>query len=191
MTDDLLDEIQEFLQGQEDTRDGIGGPRPNKAMSLLSRLRFARKGTQVCRGDWRDCPASQCQSRMKCVFGKTENPKEGPRGDDAVVEQQATASEGRNGDVSILADVGHDAPDSASNHRKRDKISPISDDIGWSAKAAAADAMERAGHVDAILCVWVDEKGQLKYSKANTSLTFASIVAVWAMDWATRFWETR
>lgn len=64
-----------------------------------------------------------------------------------------------------------------------DKISPISPDRDWSAKAAAADAMERVDHKNPILCVWVDDKGHLKYSKANTDLKFASIVAVWAMDW--------
>lgn len=70
-----------------------------------------------------------------------------------------------------------------------DKINPIHDDRPWSAKAAAADALERAPHNAAMLCVWLDEKGILRYSKANTDLKFASIVAVWAMDWATRFWK--
>jgi hypothetical protein len=70
-----------------------------------------------------------------------------------------------------------------------DKINPIRDDKPWSAKAAAADALERAQHEAPMLCVWLDEKGHLKYSKANADLKFASIVAVWAIDWATRFWR--
>lgn len=41
--DAVLDEIDEFLQDQEDVRDGSDGtPLPNRAMSLLTDLRYAR-----------------------------------------------------------------------------------------------------------------------------------------------------
>ena len=72
-----------------------------------------------------------------------------------------------------------------------DKINPITPDGPWSAKAAAANAVERVEHNSPILCVWIDSKGHLKYSKANTDMKFASLVAVWAMDWATRFWSIK
>lgn len=38
----VLDEIDEFLEDQEDVRDGSDGPLPNKAMTLLNELRTAR-----------------------------------------------------------------------------------------------------------------------------------------------------
>jgi hypothetical protein len=34
----LLEEVAEFLEGQADVRDGSDGPRPNRAMSLMSEV---------------------------------------------------------------------------------------------------------------------------------------------------------
>jgi ElaB/YqjD/DUF883 family membrane-anchored ribosome-binding protein len=41
----VLDEIEEFLDDQQDVRDGEDGPLPNKAMTLLAELRRCRSGT--------------------------------------------------------------------------------------------------------------------------------------------------
>ena len=35
---DLWDNIEDFIQGQVDVRDGADGPRPNRAMHLFSRI---------------------------------------------------------------------------------------------------------------------------------------------------------
>jgi hypothetical protein len=44
--DDVLEEIEEFLEDQQDVRDGADGQQlPNKAMSLLMDLQDARRNT--------------------------------------------------------------------------------------------------------------------------------------------------
>lgn len=70
------------------------------------------------------------------------------------------------------------------------EILHISDELGCSAKAAAADALERVGHEDAILCIWVDKDGRIRYSKANTNLSFAAVVAAYANHWTSRWLES-
>lgn len=40
----FLNELQEFLEDQQDVVDGADGPRPNKAMHLLTELKEIRGG---------------------------------------------------------------------------------------------------------------------------------------------------
>jgi hypothetical protein len=40
--DDVLDKLEELLEGQQDVTDGSDGPRPNEAMRLLAALREVR-----------------------------------------------------------------------------------------------------------------------------------------------------
>lgn len=47
------------------------------------------------------------------------------------------------------------------------KISPIADNIEWSALAAAADVVERVKHDSPFIALWLNEQGELCWSKAN------------------------
>ena len=38
---------------------------------------------------------------------------------------------------------------------------------GWNAKAAAGDALNRADLRDPLIAIWIDDKGQVRYSQAN------------------------
>jgi hypothetical protein len=73
----LLEEVAEFLEGQADVRDGSDGPRPNRAMSLMSeveltierlkrdsRLGPARQSAEIkfcpaCDKDWSDATSEK------------------------------------------------------------------------------------------------------------------------------------
>jgi len=43
----------------------------------------------------------------------------------------------------------------------------IMPNVGWNAKAAAGDALNRASLRDPFIAIWVDDKGQVRYSQAN------------------------
>ena len=67
-------------------------------------------------------------------------------------------------------------------------IEPISDKIGWGAKAAAGDALNRVPNEAPFIGMWVENDAnglpRLKWSKANFNFQHYSIVAVAMMEFA-------
>ena len=63
-------------------------------------------------------------------------------------------------------------------------VDPISDDKPWSAKAAAGDALQRCTHDAPFICIWLDENGKVRYSKANMTYHAISAIAVFLLDMA-------
>src|SRR3990167_4056955 len=49
--DDFLAEVEDYLNGHQDVRDGADGPRPNKAMSLLVEARGWRESLKKRHGE--------------------------------------------------------------------------------------------------------------------------------------------
>ena len=59
--DDVLNEIDEFLEDQQDVVDGsYGEQRPNKAMQLLTDLRYARAYPETPRPEGRESIIDEC-----------------------------------------------------------------------------------------------------------------------------------
>lgn len=65
-------------------------------------------------------------------------------------------------------------------------VDPITPDRAWSAKGAAGDALQRVGHKDAFIAVWIDSDGRLTYTKANTNGATLSTFAVFILELAQR-----
>jgi hypothetical protein len=63
-------------------------------------------------------------------------------------------------------------------------VDPISEDTPWSAKAVAGDALQRVNHDSPIICIWLDEEGKIRYSKANMTFHAISAMAVFLLDMA-------
>lgn len=63
-------------------------------------------------------------------------------------------------------------------------VDPINEKKGWSAKAAAGDALQRVPHGAPFLAMWFAEDGALHYSKANTDFASLSMMAAYTQEFA-------
>ncbi len=72
-----------------------------------------------------------------------------------------------------MSDAAKNAPDLATvDLIRNDKL------IEWSAKGAAGDVLQRVPHTAPICCIWINEKGEVKWSKANTNFESLSKFAI-------------
>jgi hypothetical protein len=71
--EEILDEIEEFLEGQMDVVDGsYGEPHPNRAMQLLAALQAARNFTRKTAGTC-NCYVSPHEPGCSIFVGLTES----------------------------------------------------------------------------------------------------------------------
>ena len=57
------------------------------------------------------------------------------------------------------------------------EVEPLSDEVGWGAKAAAGDALSRVENDSSFVALWVTAAGQLHYSKTDLSPLHAAALA--------------
>ncbi len=68
-------------------------------------------------------------------------------------------------------------------------VDPIKESIPWSARAAAGDALQRVTDKTPIICLWRDDNGALRYSKANMTITDAAFFLSWMNKWLIDWWS--
>jgi hypothetical protein len=67
-------------------------------------------------------------------------------------------------------------------------VDPIKEGAAWSARGAAGDCLQRVGDSCPLICLWIDEKGDIRYSKANITIHHAALMYSWFTNWLVRWW---